>query len=239
MTVVRKYKSKDVEMLIVVDTMIDSAIAHQTFLQSKRSTWTILYFQNIKTEIDHAVQEFLGQDNAKELRAATIKVIGIQYPALSDLTELKIQIDADFNDEPLLQKEILNTLGFKAYYADAKNKDQEALIDLLYQFKTNLTPDITSAITSKGTSADLLDKIREYADELKSNNVKQEGKKGSRKELTDEAIIVFNNIYNKVINIAKIATNFYKDNQAVKEQFSFNKVKNNLNNTKKNTDPTP
>lgn len=234
---VRNYKSKDVEMLLSASTITDSAIAHKDFLQSKRSTWKDPFFEEFKAEIDTAIQDHLGQDNAKQLRNATQTVLSIQNTALYDLAELKVQIEEDFKKEPTQKSEILNTLGFTAFHTKTKNKDQEALINLLYQFKTNLTPELKSAITEKGTAPELLDKIISHADELKDRNVIQEGKKGTRKELTDEGIIALNNIYEKVIAIAKIATNFLKEQPAVQEQFSFAKVKNNLNNTKPKPKP--
>lgn len=237
MTVVRQYKCKDVEMLLTASTMTDSAIANKDFLQTKRSTWTGSFFDDFKKEIDTAIQVHLGQDNAKELRKATQIVIAIQNTALADLAELKVQIDSDFKKEPIQKTEILNTLGFTTFYAKTKNRDQEALIDLLYQYKTNLTPAIQDSITSKGTASDLLNKIINYADELKNTNVTQEGKKGTKKELTEGAITAFNEIYEKAIAIAKISANFFKDRPTLQEQFSFSKVKNNLNNTKPKSKP--
>lgn len=230
MEIVRDYKAKDVEMLLTAATITDSAILNKVFLQSKRSTWADPFFEDFKTEIDKAIRDFLGQDNAKQLRDATIIVLSIQADAIKDLAELKVQLEVDFNDNLIQRTEILNNLGFTPFYADVKRKDQEGLINLLYQFKTNLTPALRTTITDKGTSPALLDAIIAHAETLKDANILQEGKKGTRKELTDQAIIAFNGIYAKVMAIAKISTNFFKDNQAIKEQFSFSKVKKNLNN---------
>lgn len=229
---VRNYKAKDVEMLLSASTITDSAIAHKDFLQSKRSTWKDPFFEDFKTEIDQTINDHLGQDNAKQLRNATQIVINIQNTALYDLAEFKVQIEEDFKKDPIQKNEILNTLGFTAFHSKTKNKDQEALISLLYQFKTNLTPQLQDTITAKGTAQDLLDKIISHADTLKDTNIIQEGKKGTRKELTDDGILALNNIYEKVMTIAKISAKFFKEQPAVQEQFSFSRVKNNLNNTK-------
>ena len=235
---VRQYKGSDVDMLITASTVMESAIAHKAFLQSKRSTWNGTYFEDIKIEIDTIIETYLGIDNAKELRNATSQVVAIQKPALIDLAEVKVQIETDFNDNPAQKKEILNTLGFTTFYAKTQKNDQESLIQLLYQFKTNLTPELKTAIVEKGTAEEQLDKITSYADVLKSKNILQESKKGSRKESTQEKITAFNNIYNKVIAIAKISAKFFKDNKAVQEQFSFTSIKKKLNNTKPKPDAT-
>ncbi|CAM4016975.1 hypothetical protein FLAN108750_05390 [Flavobacterium antarcticum] len=239
MEIKRTYAGKDVEMLITIDTIMENALKNQVFLQTKRSTWTPAFLEGIKSEIDTVVQTFIGKDNVKELRAATTILKGIQAPALNDLAELKVQIEADFAENTAGKNELLNTLGFKAYNNDAKKGDQEALISLLYQFKKNATTQVIQQITSKGTATQLITKITSYADALKNANVTQEVQKGSRKEATNEAKTAYNAIYQKVIPIAKIATNFYKDNQAIKEQFSYTKVKNNLNNNKKQQEPKP
>ena len=47
---IRKYKTKDVDMVITIETIIDSAIANKTFLQSKRPAWADPFFDDIKTK---------------------------------------------------------------------------------------------------------------------------------------------------------------------------------------------
>lgn len=231
-TIERNYKAKDVEMLLTAATITDSAIENKAFLQSKRSTWADPFFEDFKIEIDKAINDFLGVDNAKELRDSTQVVLTIQKSAMSDLAELKVQIDQDFKSIPAQRNEILNNLGFTAFYTNVKNKDQEALIDLLYQFKTNLSATLRTTIQDKGTAPALLDSIIANAETLKNANIFQEGKKGTRKVLTNEGITVFNGIYNKLMTIAVISAKFFKDQPALKEQFSFSKVKNNLNKKK-------
>ena len=232
MTTVRIYNTKDVDMMISIDTIIDAAIANKAFLQTKRSNWADPFFEDIKASIETTVQTHLGIDSMQSLRQSTQVVKTIQANALNDLAELKVQIVVDFEDQPTRQAEILNQLGFTTHYAAAQTKDQEALIDLLFQYKTNLTPALKAEIVDKGTAAATLDTIVTYADTLRAANVIQEGNKGSRKIITQNDITAFNDIYKKVIGIAKIATNFYKGNPAIKDQFSFNKVSKALNSTK-------
>ena len=234
----RDYKAKDVDMLIASATITDAAITNKTFLQSKRSTWADPFFDDLKTEIDKAIQVHLGVDSAKDLRQATQLVYAVQTAAIKDLAEVKVQLVEDFKDNPSQQTEILNQLGFTTYHKAAQKGDQEALINLLFQFKTNIEP-LRAEIVAKGTPDAILDKIIEHADQLKVANITQEGTKGTRKVITAEAITEFNKIYNKVISVAKISTKFFKDNPALKDQFSFTKVKKALNLTKKSTPTTP
>ncbi len=215
-TVKRNYNTKDVDMVIAIETIVDSAIANKEFLQSKRFTWADPFFEDLKQQINQVTENYLGQDNAKQLRLATQTVLEIMQPALKDLTEVKIQIEQDFKNTPSRRSEILNQLGYTPHYKTAQKKDQEALINLLYQFKTNLTAELKTEIVNKGIDSNILDTITNYAETLKNADVTQEGLKSKRSELTAEAITALNEVYDKAISISKIATNFYKENKAKK-----------------------
>lgn len=227
-----KYNVKTVDFLIASDTIIDSAITNQTFLETKRATWNMAFFQDIKAQINQAVQIHLGLDSAKQLRDASQIVYTIVSNSLTELAEVKVQIEEDFKNTPSEKIEILNTLGFTKYFFNARKGDQEALINLLFQFKTNLTQELNDKIVAKGTAQNTLDTVISRADTLKDADVLQEGKKGTRKELTAAAITEFNNIYDKIISITRIASKFFKNDKAKSEQFSFSKVAKNINKTK-------
>lgn len=234
----RNYKTKDVDMLITGSTITETAIVNKAFLQSKRSTWADPFFDDLKARIDNAIQTHLGIDSAKDLRLATQALMAIQKNAIKDLAEAKIQITEDFKSDKIRRDEILMQLGFTTYHKNAQKGDQEALINLLFQFKTNLTPALKTEITTAGTAGALLDGIVVYADNLKNADITQETFKGARKTITAAALTEFNSIYDQVISICKIASKFYKDEPHLKEQFSFAKVSKALN-TQPAPTPTP
>lgn len=238
-TVQRSYKTKDVDMLIAAATIIETAITNKSFLQSKRSTWADPFFEDLQSEINTTIQSFLGMDSAKDLRQATQVVLNIQRQAIKDLAEVKVQLVEDFKTNPTRQTEILTQLGFTSYHKQAQKGDQEALINLLYQFKTNLTPALAIEIETQGIAMASLTNITNYADTLKAADITQENNKGIRKTITAEAITQFNIIYSKVISVSKISTKFYKDSPAQKEQFSFNKVSKAINASRKTTTAPP
>lgn len=226
--VLRKYSNKDVEMLTAIATIIENALANKTFLQSKRSTWVDPFFEDLKTKIEQTTDTFLGKDAAKEMREATQIVIQIQKQALSDLAEFKVQVEQDFKSNPVQKTEIITQLGFATYFKTANTGSQEALVNLLFQFKSNLSAALNTEIVDKGTAQATIDAIVGYAEALKNANISQETFKGTRKEITDEAINAFNEIYDQVISIAKIASNFYKTDKSKQQLFSFSKVISNL-----------
>ena len=234
-TIARKYKTKDVEMLTATATIIENAIANKAFLQSKRTTWADPFFEDLKTQIQNTTDTYLGKDAAQQMRQATQIVLGIQAQALNHLAEFKVQIEQDFKNVPIQKTEILTQLGFTTYHKLAQKGDQEGLVSLLFQFKTNLNPTLNAEIVAKGTAQTTIDNIIGYANNIKDANITQETYKGTRKEITDEAIRAFNLIYDQVISIAKISSNFYKNEKTKKELFSFAKVRATLNSQSTNT----
>lgn len=225
----RKYKSKDVEMLTATATIIENAIANKTFLQSKRTTWADPFLEDLKTNIENTTSTYLGKDAAKDMRKATQTVLSIQSQALNDLAEFKVQIEQDFKSNPTQKTEILTQLGFTTYHKLAQSGDQEGLVNLLFQFKTNMNATLNTEIIAKGTAQVTIDNIISYADTLRNANISQETYKGTRQEITDEAIQAFNEIYDQVISIAKISSNFYKNDKKKQQLFSFSKVVSNQN----------
>ena len=234
----RAYAGKDVDMLTVCGTIIEQAIIHKTFLVSKRSNWADPFLPDLQTRIKNAFSDVLGIDNAQQMREATQILTGIQKNALRDLAEFKVQIMEDFKSNKKRRDEILNRLGFTAHLKDAQNKDQEALIELLLKFKKNITTPLQTEITNAGMSASLITAIIGYADVLKNSNITQETLKGSRKEISQAGVTELNAIYTQVISIAKISAKFFKDDKAIKDQFSYAKGLSNINQIKP-AQPTP
>lgn len=163
------------------------------------------------------------------MRQATQIVLNIQAQALNDLAEFKVQIEQDFKNVPTQKTEILTQLGLTTYYKLAQKGDQEGLVNLLFQFKTNLSTALTTEIVSKGTAQATIDNISNYANTLKEAKITQETYKGTRREVTDEAITACNQIYDQAISIAKITSNFFKTDKTKQQLFSFAKVTASLN----------
>ena len=233
----RVFKCKDVDMLTVAGTILEHSTTHKTFLVSKRANWTDPFMPDLETRIHNAFTNVLGFDNAQQMRNATIVVYGIQANALRDIAEFKVQVTEDFKTNKARRDDILNCLGFTAHLKDAQNNDQEALIELLYAFKQNMTTTLTNEITTAGTSATQINTIINYADQLKNSDVTQETMKGAKKVITQSGIKELNEIYNSVISVAKISAKFFKDDAAVKDKFSFTKTLKNLNKPPKTITP--
>ena len=234
------FKGKDVERPTACRTIICHAIDNAPFHIAKRPIWADPILPDLRTRIDNACPNILGVDNAKDMRQATAVITGLQKNALRDLAEFKIQIDEDFKKNKPRRTELLNTLGFTAHLKDARNKDQEALVELLFKFKTNMTPILLAEINAAGMSPATSSAIIGYADALKDSNITQETLKANRKSLSAAAVAELNAIYDAVISIARISAKFFKDDKAMAAKFSYEKTLAQLNPARTTaTPPTP
>ena len=229
----RNYNYKDVDMLLASKTIIESFKSNIAELSVIRTNWDETYSKEMSDKIDEAIDKYLGVDKKKELRNATSNLASIQLPALRDLSFIKTQLEVDFDDDKAKLKELLNTLGFDSHLKQAQKKDQEALIQLLYNFKSNLTPKLKREIESKGINPILLDKVVGYANKVKKANISQETLKEVTKDISQDITRVFNDIYSEIIGICKISSNYYQYDELKKELFTFSKVVANMNNTRK------
>ena len=224
----RNYNCSDVDMTMTSKTVAESFKAYISELSGVRTDWTESYANSLITRIDNAIDKYLGVDAKKALREATASLTAIQVPAKRDVSFFKTQIDDDFKKEPARRDEILRTLGFSKYLKAVQKGNQEALIQLLYTFKTNMNESLKAEITGKGMNVSLIDNSNEYADTFSRANVSQEYNKEATREITKEVTEVFNAIYDEIIGICKKASSYYQYEPLKKEQFTFSKVLANL-----------
>lgn len=216
----RKYSCKDVHMLMASSIIAQEFTINITDLATVRSNWIPEYAADLTTRIDSTTETHLGVDKKKTQREATTDLHAIQTPAMRDLAFFKSQILVDF---PVTSKEMLKTLGFDLLPLVQK-KNQEALIQMLFAFKSGMTDELKAQIVEKGTSAALIDKIIDYADQMKDAEVHQEIEKEDTKGITAEARNAFNDIYDEIIGICKIASKYYQYEPLKKEVFTFSIV---------------
>ncbi len=221
----RKYKFKDVDMLMASKAIALSLKNNQTELIIARTNWTPEYITELETKIDEAINNYLGLDKKKELRDATQSVSAIINPAKRDIAFLKTQIEMDFGDNA---NEVLKSLGYNKHLTGVQRGVHESVIEMLYTFKKGMTDELKNTMVSKGTNVNLIERILDYADRLKEANVTQEILKETTKEISHEALTAFNSIYNEMAGICKIASSYYQYDKLKKEQFTFTKVISNL-----------
>ena len=234
----RNYSCKDVDMLTGSRIVAVNFKSNISELSTVRSNWTEEYANDLVSRISQTIETHLGIDAKKDLRDATSSLSSIQVAAKRDLSFFKTQIDDDFKAQAATRDEILNTLGFSKFLKAVQKDNQEALVQLLYAFKINMTDPLRNQITEKGLSANLIDKLIGYAATFSNANASQEGLKQTTKEISREVADVFNSIYDEVIGICKKASVYYQYDAAKKEQFTFSKVIANLGSARKTVTET-
>ena len=229
----RNYNFSDVNMIMAAKIIAVNFKANLSELSILRTNWTPEYADAITRKIEYAVKNYLGIDARKELRKTSGKLARVMQLAKIDLAAFKTQIDIDFSDDGTKLEEMLKRLSFTKNLRAVQRGNQEALIELLYAFKTNMTDNLKQEIIARGMTPSLIDQISGYANVVKEANVKQEFQKGRSKKITHETAEVYNAIYHEIIGICKIASKHYQNNPVKKEQFTFSKVVANLNNARK------
>jgi hypothetical protein len=224
-------------MLTTASTIGKSFQSNIATLAPVRSNYTVAYATDLNLRIATTMETWLGADALKVLRDATTSLATLQVPAMRDLSFFKTQIAEDFKKEPAMLAEMLNNLGFTKHLAKVQLGNQEALSELLFAFKKNMTDDLKLQLVAKGMGAGLIDNIMGYASNFAEANVAQENSKNSAKEITQEGVDAFNAIYDEVISICKIAAKYFKDEPLKKEQFTFSKVAAKIGGTNKGNPP--
>jgi len=224
MSATYKFNCKVVEVLTVGETITAHAITFSADIIKERPSWSNNYLLDMQTSIQGGYQKYLGVDKTKALRMATLNVLNIQSLSLDFFSKFKLQLDIDYDNSTARKKEILKTLGFSAYYADAASGNQESLVSLLNQFKENMTADLETEITTKGMNPAIITGIKTQVPGMSAANTVQEAAKGSKKLLTDAAVNELNDLYKKIIAICKVGRKVFKDDKAKKDLFSFAKT---------------
>jgi len=215
---IRNYSYKDVVMLMAAKTILQSLRTNLGELSAVRTNWNEAYVTAFILRIDTAIENFLGLDKKQGQREATALLKQIMAPAMRDLGLIKTQVEVDFGSSAV---ETLKTLGL---HKNLHKLDQETLIEALYAFKKGMTESIRNTMTQCGTNPVLIESIIGYANQLQEANLSQESMKTESQNISQEALIAFNTIYDEVIGIGKIASKYFKDDKLKKDQFTFKKV---------------
>lgn len=226
MKTTRKYAYKDADMLLAAKTIAHSLAENLPDLYLVGKNWTEEYADRLNARIDTLIDSYLGFNFREELNEATTKLEAIQLPAMRNLSFLKVQIEADFKEEA---PKLLENLGFNGHLREVQRNNQGALVHLLYTFKMNLTDTLKQSLIDKGTNPELLDRTIAYANLLHKDNGEEKIIRENFKEISEETVNAFNQIYNEVIGICEMASNFYQLDPLKKELFTFEQVVANMN----------
>lgn len=220
----KKYSCKDVTMLLATKLIALNFKDYIAELSVVNNKWTTDYADDLFVRIDNIIKKHLGVDAKVDLRKSTSSLNSLIVKVCKDLADFKLLLETLFKNDVVRKREIINDLGFKHYYKDVLNKKQEAVINLLYAFKTNMTDDLRAELNAKGVQNNLVDSLVANADIVEAANDEQENCKFLSKEISFNKRVLFNSLYDEVIIICRLASSYYKNLPVKKAMFTFSKV---------------
>ena len=225
----RNYNTKDVDMLIIAATILENIITNKEFLQSKNSKWAGSFFDDLKAKMDNTVESHLHMGSTENLRQTVQVFRDLQKDALKDLFIMKVQLAQDFKNDKQKQEQILSGLGFETYYDAAQQKEQIALINLLSQFRSNASQELKGEMMNQGIEKSLIDRLLGYDKVLKKAGITEANYIEAEKGITEEAVTEFNEIYESITTISRLAAKFYEETDPMRDYFTYNMVAKMLN----------
>jgi hypothetical protein len=232
----QSYHSSHVAMLLIGGIILKNALEIIVLLQDNDTSITPQVIADLKKEIDNNLDKFLGTDKAQKMRAATVLLQELQSQATTALQFMKERIEVKYREDVARRNEILNELGYHTFDADVKNKDQEALVQLLFRYQNNMSKQLKDELKLKGIPEAKIDAPLTFAQAVSDANTNQEFEKEQKVQMTDELQKELNTIYGKYMDIAKLATSCLKNDKVKQRQFSFNHLHKNMGQNKPNED---
>lgn len=215
------FPGKTVNFVLASNVVARIFLENISELNAVKTTWTPQYAEEFEARANRIAGEYLGVNNRNQLFKITQVLNSSITTVKDDLITLRKHIEADFKRTPEYDI-IMTDLGLKNN--TVKNLTQSELIALALNIKRTLTPELITKITSKGMPATLPQRIADNAATITDYNNQQEKLKNSTKEVTGAMLTELNALYEEIINICKLASDFYKKDPVKKSLFTFSKI---------------
>jgi len=235
----RNFNYKAVDMLVASRVVCENFKTFKTEILAVNSKWADPFIADIEARINTAIDKHLGLDSKSLQKMATGDIQKLQKEAESKLAVFKTVLSVNFESNKERLKWILDTLGYTAHLKRVQKNDQEALIQLLAQFKENMSPDLITEITDTGMSEEIITGITDMAESVRDADVTQEKHKSGSKTFTEDAVKEFNAIYTEIIGICKIGHKIFHSDKIKAEHFSFAHIVKAMNLVKKKEEGEP
>lgn len=223
----RDYATSDASMIVGIGAITASALKHQEALEEEDTMLTKEYLEGLQSRINTAATTILGHDNAKGLRTATADLHEDTDTAIEALGSMLNTIKNKYREAPGRRDELLKSLGFDTYYVRASHKDQQALGQLLSRAAAALAEDndaLQTELKGRGMNQKRIDTVTSLAATYTIDNTGQEATKGARKLLSAGDVATLNALYHDVMEVAKTARHYFRNDSTLRSLFVFSKV---------------
>ncbi|MBC7446972.1 MAG: hypothetical protein H7330_02815 [Hymenobacteraceae bacterium] len=226
----RAYQGADAVMLtaalVILDTAAEAEI--QPLLQARRSKQTPQSLSDLRKEIAAAISDDLGLNPTTIIQQLTQSVYSAQEQAQRALSEFNLDLKDAFigSTTPARLPELRALLGLRDHYAPASRGDQQALTELLAKFiLATDAPTLRAELQADlDISPSLIDRIRAHAN-FADLDAAQELSKGKARTITDATIRKFNDLYARVMAVARLGRSAHQKQPTTADRFSFSAVR--------------
>jgi hypothetical protein len=214
----------NLDMLMTCRTIAENFSLHIVDLQQVKKEWNEDFANSLIYEIETAFHYYIGVEANNKIAQVKSRFNHIQAQAIRAIAFLKTRIDIAFALNEDRKKEILNALGFDLYAKALHEKNSEALLDLLSNIEKNLTPTIKNELVKNSADQAFLDRISGYAEKIKKVNQSQNSLLATKKAIAEDALLFFNELLLKILDISQTIASYYKDNPEKAKMFDYTSV---------------
>lgn len=227
----RNYHSSDVNCLTALIVLISNARRRIVEIGAVYSFITVSLLDTLKLRVENASKDYLGQDVFSELRHLTFDVNNEFGKLLSLLVTLHKNMERGYRKNKDLLLTNFTRLGFSAHWHEVSVlHNQNQMTEMLRKFDENMTPSLETQLYSHNVKPGIVEEIRALIPTYIAANEAQESEKPVTKELTKEGIVVFNDIYDDVMDIAVNCWDLYKKDPILRQEYSFRYIVSRMGN---------
>ncbi len=210
----REFRKNDNLMIEQNQTMHDNFLEDIGIFQVKVPNLTSEYAAGWQTDIDAVNNVISDTILVDELQVVTHDLLIIQDDARNHFQALLFYVKRVFHDNKAIQ----NLFGLDKYRLVRNNTNR--LIDLLQQaYRTCTNQKYQDLIVSEGFSAEDIEKLNTFANDLHQKNIEQEDMKNQRPVSTQERIVILNKAWARMVEVNEASKLVFMDDYAKLQQY--------------------
>ena len=226
----RDYQGSDVVMLTAALVILGTAAEAdlQPALQARRSKVTPAAITALRQDVTDAIKDELGLNPTTIILQLTQGVRTSQDLAQRALSQFNVDLKGSFPGQPKAPRlaELRAILGLRDHLPAVQKNYQQALTELLAKFVL-ATDDATLRAELENDldiSPAVIDAVRAQAN-FAELDVTQETGKGQARTITDAIIRKFNDLYARVMVIARLGRSVFQEQPPTADRFSFSAIR--------------
>lgn len=231
----RNYRFPSFEMLQAALIIIGFFLELIDKFKEYNTLYTPEYGGTLKKRTEYGIS-LLAKDIKSMQRNATRSIVDITADAKIKLVTFFTSLSNAYRYDKAMLAELKTTLGYDAFMKKTQKSNQEAAIQFVNTFASNITP-YRADIIAKGIPEARIDEIGSLGKEALDANVTQESEKEKSIQLTAEQQAEFNAIYTEVIAICKEGQNIFKTDATMRSRFVFDTIVAGFGGTRSSDEP--